>query len=175
MEQFTFDLIYILRTDKFGEYQEVSLVEKVKMQTGRYFSSELLRLRNLALTDLESDIDTYNCIDAGAGNINKNGFMRPTCLSYGGALVKLDTHEKQTYISDALEGRTKSRVAIQGHSFNSSAVWTYEDGTSLAYTNWRSDAPKTGQWYLQIFDNDEWTEQNNSRPELSSFFIWEIE
>lgn len=41
--------------------------------------------------------------------------MEPTCLSYGGALVKIDTQEKQTYISHALgeyEIRKKTSLSI---------------------------------------------------------------
>ncbi|CAC5397815.1 unnamed protein product [Mytilus coruscus] len=109
-----------------------------------------------------------------AGQIDYSGFIKPTCSLYGGALVKINTQEKQTYISYALEGRTIIRVAIQGHSSNTDDVWTYDDGTPLAYTNWRPLEPQPGEWYLQLFTNDEWTDQNNFRPEYSCIYICEI-
>jgi hypothetical protein len=76
-----------------------------------------------------------------------------------------------------LEGRTNDRVAIQGHSFNPGNIWTYDDDTPLGYTSWRVSpvAPKPGQWRLQIFRNDVWTEQNNIRTDgATCIYICEI-
>ncbi|CAG2205562.1 COLEC12 [Mytilus edulis] len=70
------------------------------------------------------------------------GHIKQTCSSYGGELLRIDSQERQTYIEHILEGRTASRVAIQGHSNNPGNAWTLDDGTQLPYTNWRSGDPR---------------------------------
>ncbi|VDI84277.1 Hypothetical predicted protein, partial [Mytilus galloprovincialis] len=63
-------------------------------------------------------------------------------------------------------GRIIERVAIQGRT-NVNGVWTYDDGTPLVYTNWMPPYPQPGTWwYLQIYTNDEWTDQSNIRSDV---------
>ncbi|CAG2199730.1 COLEC12 [Mytilus edulis] len=100
------------------------------------------------------------------------GHIKQTCSSYGGELLRIDSQERQTYIEHILEGRTTSRVAIQGHSNNPGNAWTLDDGTQLPYTNWRSGNPAFGS-HLQIFTNDAWTSQNGYRQDRNNIFLCE--
>ncbi|CAC5381780.1 unnamed protein product [Mytilus coruscus] len=73
-----------------------------------------------------------------------------------------------------VEGRPTLRVAIQGRSVSPWFVWTLFDGSPLSYTNWRLPGPKTGDYYIQIFKDDQWTEQVNFNVDKNAIFLCEI-
>ncbi|CAG2200505.1 COLEC12 [Mytilus edulis] len=100
------------------------------------------------------------------------GHIKQTCSSYGGELLRIDSTERQTYIEHVLEGRTTTRVAIQGHCNNPGNVWTFDDGTQLPYTNWRSGDAGRGS-HLQIFTNDVWTAQDDFVRNKNNIFLCE--
>ncbi|CAG2200504.1 unnamed protein product [Mytilus edulis] len=105
--------------------------------------------------------------------IDYPGHIQLTCSSYGGELLRIDSPERQTYIKHILEGRTTIRVAIQGHSYNPSFAWTLDDGAPLPFTPWCSGAPLIGQFYLQIFQDDCWTEQDDFNLNKNNIFLCE--
>lgn len=71
------------------------------------------------------------------------------------------------------EGRTTLRVAIQGHSYNPGFAWKLDDGNSLPFTHWCSGAPLVGQYYLQIFRDNCWTEQYDYDQSRNNMFLCE--
>lgn len=71
------------------------------------------------------------------------------------------------------EGRTASRVAIQGHSYNPGLAWTLDDGTPLPYTNWRFGEPATGEYHLQIYTDGVWTAQLELNIKKNNMFLCE--
>ncbi|VDI61914.1 Hypothetical predicted protein [Mytilus galloprovincialis] len=100
------------------------------------------------------------------------GHIKQTCSSYDGELLRIDSQERQTYIEHILEGRTTTRVAIQDHCNNPGNVWTFDDGTQLPYTNWRSGDAGYGS-HLQIFTNDVWTAQDDLDRYKNNIFLCE--
>ncbi|CAC5381779.1 MRC [Mytilus coruscus] len=106
--------------------------------------------------------------------IDYTGHIIPTCSSYGAELLRIDSQDRQTYVEYILEGRPTLRVAIQGRSVSPWFVWTLFDGSPLSYTNWRLPGPKTGDYYIQIFKDDQWTEQVNFNVDKNAIFLCEI-
>ncbi|XP_063443200.1 uncharacterized protein LOC134723548 [Mytilus trossulus] len=106
--------------------------------------------------------------------IDYTGHFLPTCASYGAELLRIESQDRQTYVEHILEGRPTTRVAIQGRSESPGFVWTLFDGSPLSYTNWRLPGPLTGDYYVQIFEEDQWTEQRNFNVDKDAIFLCEI-
>ncbi|XP_069107441.1 macrophage mannose receptor 1-like [Argopecten irradians] len=64
-----------------------------------------------------------------------------TCGSDGAHLIRINSVERQNFITSYLLSNSVNSIYIGGHSENRDNNFVYEDGTPLPYTSWDTNQP----------------------------------